>query len=227
MYLGGNGFYWRIAFHKELPGVMEVRRGEDGNRPWASEPGETVMSFTGEYAGIWRRLGRPPNALVGVGYTAEGFDIAVPYHRRAESRDPRVGFIFDGVGDEPIGEAGVGFGGAAGQEIDRYDVSLGSPPHALVIARSEGHTDNMMLVNEDLTATHLAVGGVENSLVRADMVFFETGHGGAVFSTGSISWVAALPCNGFDNNVARITSNVLARFVDPAEFPRIGRREGE
>lgn len=27
MYLGGNGFYWRIAYHAELPGVIENRRG--------------------------------------------------------------------------------------------------------------------------------------------------------------------------------------------------------
>jgi N,N-dimethylformamidase len=224
MYLGGNGFYWRTAYHRELPGVLEVRRGEDGNRPWGAQPGETVLSFTGQIGGIWRRLGRPPNALVGVGYSAEGFDIAVPYYRGPASYDPRATFIFDGVGDEPIGTAGVGFGGAAGQEIDRYDRALGSPPHALVLATSQGLTDNMLLVNEDLDATHLAVGGVECPEVRADMVFFETGYGGAVFSTGSISWVAALPCDGFDNSVAKVTANVLRRFADPEEFPRVGAR---
>ena len=76
----------------------------------------------------------------------------------------------------------------------------------------------MLLVNEDLNATHMRVGGVEAPEVRADMVFFETGRGGAVFSSGSISWVAALPCNNFDNNVVQITRNVVARFVDPAPF---------
>ena len=38
--------------------------------------------------------------------------------------------------------------------------------------------------------------------------------GGAVFSTGSIAWVASLSHKGFDNNVSRIT-NVLRRFRDP------------
>lgn len=222
MYLGGNGFYWRVAFHDTLPGVLEVRRGEDGTRPWVAEPGEYYMSFTGEYGGLWRRNGRAPNTLVGVGFTAQGFDMATYYRRNADAGDPRAKFIFEGVDDEIIGDFGVGFGGAAGQEIDRFDRNLGSPPHALVLATSEGHTDNMLLANEDLDATHLRVGGVENELVRADMVFFETGHGGAVFSSGSISWVAAMPWQNFDNNVAQITLNVLKRFVDDAPFPKIG-----
>ncbi len=223
MYLGGNGFYWRVAFHDVLPGVMEVRRGEDGTRPWVADPGEYYMAFNGEYGGLWRRNGRPPNTLVGVGFTAQGFDLATYYRRMPGSRDPRAGFIFAGVGDEIIGDFGLGFGGAAGQEIDRHDPALGSPPHALVLATSEGHTDNMLLANEDLNATHMRVGGVEAPEVQADMVFFETGHGGAVFSTGSISWVSALPCNGFDNNVARITQNVVARFVDSQPFAGLER----
>ena len=42
---------------------------------------------------------------------------------------------------------------------------------------------------------------------------FETA-GGGVFTTGSISWCAALAQEGYDNNVARITGNVLRRFLD-------------
>jgi N,N-dimethylformamidase len=51
--------------------------------------------------------------------------------------------------------------------------------------------------------------------VRADIVFFETPEGGAVFSTGSIAWSSALAHNNYENNVARITGNVLKRFLDP------------
>jgi N,N-dimethylformamidase len=51
--------------------------------------------------------------------------------------------------------------------------------------------------------------------VRADLVVFETPNGGAVFSTGSIAWAGSLGHNGYDNNVARITGNVLRRFIDP------------
>ena len=44
------------------------------------------------------------------------------------------------------------------------------------------------------------------------MVFFETPNDGAVFSTGSISWCGSLSHNGYDNDVSRITANVLRRF---------------
>jgi N,N-dimethylformamidase len=54
--------------------------------------------------------------------------------------------------------------------------------------------------------------------IRADMVFFECPNGGAVFSVGSISWFGALGHRGGDNDVARITTNVLRRFADPAPF---------
>ena len=40
MYLGGNGFYWRVAFREDKPGAMEMRRAEDGSRSWIAEPGE-------------------------------------------------------------------------------------------------------------------------------------------------------------------------------------------
>jgi N,N-dimethylformamidase len=54
--------------------------------------------------------------------------------------------------------------------------------------------------------------------VRADIVFFETSAGGAVFATGSIAWCCALSHNGYDNNVSRLTGNVLRRFLDPKPF---------
>lgn len=54
--------------------------------------------------------------------------------------------------------------------------------------------------------------------VKADMMFFETPNGGAVFSTGSIAYVSSLPCNGFDNNIATLTRNVVTRFCDTKPF---------
>ena len=137
MYMGGNGFYWRIAYRGEDTTALEVRRAETGTRAWAAEPGEAYHGFTGEYGGLWLRLGRPPQSLVGVGYIAQGFDAATCYRRRPGSFDSRASWIFDGVGpDEAIGDFGLIYGGAAGSEIDRHDRRLGSPPHALVLASS-------------------------------------------------------------------------------------------
>lgn len=220
MYLGGNGFYWRTAFHPTLPGLIEVRRAEDGSRTWASEPGEYFMSTTGEYGGLWRRQDRTPNQLVGIGFCAQGFQSGSYYEWRADSSNPRVDFVFKDIRERAtFGNYGLSGGGAAGQELDRYDASLGSPEHAVVLASSVNHTDYMVLATEEFGATHWMIGGSENRNVRSDIVFFETSGGGAVFSVGSISWCTSLPIGGYDNDVSRITRNVLERFRDPAPFP--------
>jgi hypothetical protein len=44
----------------------------------------------------------------------------------------------------------------------------------------------------------------------AEMVLFDTPSGGAVFSVGSICWPSCLPV---DENVSKITANVLRRFL--------------
>jgi hypothetical protein len=54
--------------------------------------------------------------------------------------------------------------------------------------------------------------------VRADMVFYEAPNGGAVWSSSLIAWAGSLSHNNYDNNVSRITNNVLTRFVDPQPF---------
>lgn len=215
MYLGGNGFYWRVAFSDHEPGVMEVRRAEDGTRGWIAEPGEYHHAWGGEYGGLWRRLGRAPNLLVGVGFAAQGFDRAAPFVRSEASWSSRAAWVFEGV-DAPslFGDYGVG-GGAAGQEIDRYDTRLGSPPHAVVLASATDHSEQMLRTKEELLATRM---NGPDPKIRADMVFFETPAGGAVFSVGSIAWYGALPHDDWDNDVARVTSNVLRRFADPAPF---------
>ena len=216
MYLGGNGFYWRVAFRDDKPGAMEMRRAEDGSRSWIAEPGEYYMAFNGEYGGMWWRCGHAPQYLVGNGFIAQGFDHSSWFRRNADSFDPRAAFIFEGVGpDEIIGDFGLIGGGAAGLELDAYDRGYGTPPHALNLASSEKHTDSYIHVNEDLGHLYLPIGGLDDPAVRADIVFFETPNGGAVFSTGSIGWCSALFHRDYDNNVSRITRNVLDRFLDP------------
>jgi len=215
MYLGGNGFYWRTAFHESLPGVIEVRRGGTGTRTWQGHPAELNLSFTGEPGGLWRSSGRPPQRLVGVGFASEGFDTNSYFLRAQGSFDPRAAFIFDGVGrEERIGDFGS-LGGAAGLELDIVDPELGTPDHALVLARSVDHSNVYAVTPEELTSAQPGTDGIEHPKVRADMVFFETPNGGAVFSTGSIAWASSLAHNGYRNNVARITGNVLKRFTDP------------
>lgn len=218
LYLGGNGFYWRVATHDAHPGVIEVRRGEAGTRCFEMPAGERHSQFDGEFGGLWRSNGRPPQRLVGIGFVAEGFDSCHWYERTDASFDPRVAFIFDGIDkDDRIGDFGV-LGGAAGLELDATDTTLGTPDHALVLARSAGHSNVYLVTVEEMLSTHPSVDGLDNPLVRAELVFYETPSGGAVFSTGSIAWSASLSHRRYSNNVARTTGNVVRRFLDPTPF---------
>jgi N,N-dimethylformamidase len=231
MYLGGNGFFGVTSVHPEKPHVIEVRRWGT-SWPFELPPGERYHSTTGEQGGTWRNRGRAPQRLVGVGTSAAGFDRGTYYVRQPGSFDPRAAFIFEGIGkDERIGDVPslVMRHGAAGYEMDRADPRLGTPPHALVLASSVGHSEVYgAMIDEQLAfrAGPDGVGpgtpptpGVIHPFIRADMVFFETDNGGAVFSVGSIGWRSCLSYNGYDNTVSRVTENVLRRFVSDDPLP--------
>lgn len=216
MVMGANGFYWRTGVHGSMSGAIEVRRAEDGARAWISEPGEYVMETSGELGGLWRRIGRPPNRVTGSGFAAQGFSTSGYYRRSDAWDDPRVAFAVEGLsGSDLLGDHGNVGGGAAGQEIDRFDESLGSPSHSIILASSEGHPPDMLQTKEEFAATGIPIPG---TAVRADVVFFETPKGGAVFSTGSIAWAGSLATNGYDNDVAKLSTNVLERFADETPF---------
>ncbi|WP_425403679.1 N,N-dimethylformamidase beta subunit family domain-containing protein [Hwanghaeella sp.] len=214
LYLGGNGFYWRVAVHPEEKGIIEIRRAEGGIRAWAAEPGEYFMAFNGGYGGLWRRNGRPPQHLAGVGFTSQGQFEGTYYRRTEESREPDLAWIFDGVEDDVLGDFGFSGGGAAGYELDRADVRLGSPENVRILAVSENHPASFVLVPEELL-THLTTWAMQpiDELIRADMIYFDVPGGGAVFSVGSITFCGSLPWNGGNNNISRIVENVIRRFT--------------
>ena len=215
MYMGGNGFYWRVSTLSDAPHVMEVRRAEGGIRTWEEVPGEYHHQSDGLMGGMWRRLGRAPNKLVGVGYSAQGSeDVTQPYARTAEGNDPRVAFMFDGVTDTLIGTSGP-TGAAAGYETDRADTALGTPPNALVVARSLPFTEGMSPVNEErLTDTLLTAAAP----LRADIVYYERPNGGRVFSAGSVLFAG---CLHEPAGVGRVAENVIRKFLaDDASLPQ-------
>ena len=129
------------------------------------------------------------------------------------ARDPRAAWIFEGVAGDEIGAHGSVLHGAGGFELDRADTELGTPPHALVLATARGFSDVYQATSEDILTADSLQGGTVSPLVRADMVFYERPNGGAVFSTGSIAWCGALLDEDGDNDVSRITENVLRRFA--------------
>lgn len=213
MYLGGNGFYWKVAINKDLPGVVEIRRAEGGIRIWASEPGEYYNSLDGGYGGLWLRNGRPPQKLVGVGFTVQG-DFEGTYYRKSMDLDKTYDWVFEGIDEQILGDFGLCGGGAAGFELDRADADLGTPENAVILARSENNPEHFVLVPEEIL-THLSTrhGAPASELMHSDIVLFETENGGRVFSVGSITYCGSLPWNHFDNNISKLTQNVLNRFL--------------
>ncbi len=216
IYLGGNGFYWKLALDAARPGIVEIRRAEGGIRAWAAEPGEYYNQFDGEYGGLWRRNARPPQKLVGVGFTAQGNFVGSHYRIRPQTRsNPQVSWIFEGVTADTVGGEGFSGRGAAGFELDRVDKRLGSPANAIVVAASEDHPPQapwMLVPEEQLTHITTIPGLTHQQLIHADMTYFDCPGGGEVFSVGSITFCGSLPVDQFDNDISRILDNVLKRF---------------
>jgi len=220
MYLGGNGFYWVTSVDPTSPHIIEIRRGYAGVRVWESEPGEYNHATTGERGGLWRHRGRSPNALVGVGFASQGFGNTAPgYERAPDASGPIADLVFEGVTEKPFGDYGLVMDGAGGDEVDRADPAYGTPAHAIVLASTTGHDEHYQLTVEDVMMTTPGLGGPENPKVRSDVVFMETPRNGAVFSAPAISWRASLSHNGYENDVSRITENVLRAFLEVEEWP--------
>jgi len=213
MYLGGNGLYWVTGHDPEDDRIIEIRRW-GGTEAWTAPPGEYRLASTGELGGIWRNRGRAPQKLTGIGFIAQGLDAASGYRRRDDA-DPQAAWVLDGVDEELFGLAGT-LGGAAGMEIDSVDATLGTPEQAVVVATSEGHSDDMLLCREAMGMTLPHIGGARNPRVHADMVLVPWPGGGGVFAPGSISWAASLAIDGYAGPVSRIMANVLDRFCSGA-----------
>jgi hypothetical protein len=121
--------------------------------------------------------------------------------------------MFTGVSEGLIGEHGFG-GGASGDEIDRFDVDNGSPEGAVILATSTGHSDEFGITVEDLMFPALKTTGTQTKLIRSDLVYYVGAGGGAIFSVGSINWYCSLAWDDYDNDIARLTRNVIKGFLE-------------
>lgn len=216
MYLGGNGFYWVTSESATVPEMVEVRRGFVGTRTWTGEPGESHHASTGELGGLWRLRGLTPHALLGVGFASQGADGGGAAFQLRDRISPAAEFLVDGV-DRVIGDRGYDMGAAASDEVDRYDLELGSPPWAHVVASSQQLSHFYKLTHEDLLMTRENNGGDHEPDVRADVVWTPHRSGGSVFAVGSIGWIQAMAYDGFDNGVERLTRNALLHALGGGE----------
>ena len=214
VYLGGNGFYWRIARDPARPHLIEVRRAEGGIRAWDAEPGEYCHQLDGQLGGLWRRNRRPPQQLVGVGFSAQGLFEGTHFRCLPAAQAPEHGWIMDGV-PEIFGASGLSGGGAAGFELDRADIRLSTPPNAAILARSGPPPASFVTVPEELLShVNTVTGERPRDLQRGEIVYFTVPGGGAVFSVGSITFCGSL-WNGtaFAGPVSRLLENVVRGFL--------------
>ena len=200
---------------------MEVRRADVGARTHELPAGERYHSLmNGALGGLWRSLGRAPNFLFGIGSCASGKGPGRPFIPTDKAvSDPAFSWLWKDVhpsSKSRLGKYGLA-GGASGDELDRLDYGIGSPSNAVLLARSERHDDHFMLFNEELIFPMIGTLGSTSELVRSDIVYYETSGGGAVFSVGSINWNNSMAWDGYENDTAQVTKNVIDQFLMRAE----------
>ncbi|OQU97973.1 hypothetical protein CLAIMM_03821 [Cladophialophora immunda] len=225
MYLGGNGFYWVSALDTARPWRLEVRRGDQGVRTYTLPGPERIMSLNGTQGGLWKSRGRSSHGLFGISFCAEGVGPGVPFKRTEKSFAPDLEWMFKDISPEQlIGEFGLG-GGASGDEIDSFDLACGSPTNGVVVATSTGHPDAFGIVPEITMFPITKTLGTQTDEIRSDIVYYETDAGGAVFSVGSINWYCSLGWDDYNNNVAKLTENVIREFLTRAESKKEAGKE--
>ena len=220
VYTGANGWFWSVGNHAELPGVMESRNFHDIADRYLQN---------GERGGLMVETGRHTGPVFGNEMSGMIFNGSSPYRKLEDGANPRAAWIFEGTEEgEVFGDYGIDkvHGGACGFEIDRYNATNGVPRHALNLATSEPLRPTI----EDVKLQSFPIAIIYHPThggpwAQCDLVFFETPNGGAMFSTGSISWISSTLENDFDNDVATITRNVIKRFLDPTPFPPIAPSE--
>jgi N,N-dimethylformamidase len=208
MYLGGNGFSMNVNFDAERPWIMENRRVELWERGEDFQRSEAINATDGRRGGYFTASGRQPAAVTGVESATMGFDHSYPYVLGEAARRPEAAFVFEGVTGSIIGDFGAIGGGVVGQEWDNAAGHQFGPGH-LILGSSHDHTLVPPLF------------GAVRPDYHADLVLYLRGRG-AVFSVSSMAWCAALSHDNYVNEIARITHNVLRRFLDPAPFATSG-----
>lgn len=205
-YLGGNGFAAVVAYRDDL---MELRRGPtQAGRTWDGPLAEMGLALTNEPGGYLRDRGRGEYGLVGVGISLMGFSPGRPYVRTARSHDEDQRWLFEGV-SESFGDSGIVLGAAAGYEVDAVNHHLGSPEDIIILATASGFPESYV---DDPNRWFEGGEAERRAHWRADMTLWRHSRGGAVFSASSVAFLGALPGVGEDNDVGRLTLNLLRHF---------------
>ena len=184
MYLGGNGLNCEVEFLEgDRLRFKTFLQPSTGGALGMPDPANPEIYLDSRM----HRTLESEASLLGVVCTETGIMTAAPYKVIDQEH-----WIFAGTGlknGDLFGENSLQeriHGGASGHETDKR--SPHSPPGTRLLAKG----------------TNIDDGG-------AEIVHYETGSGGAVFSVGSITYV---PCLLVDDHISRITANVIRRFLE-------------
>jgi hypothetical protein len=184
MYLGGNGLNCEVEFLDESRLRFKTHLAPStGGALGMPDPNNPQTYLESRM----HRTLESEASLLGVVCTESGIMTAAPYrvvndeHWIFTDTGLRNGNLF---GAESQQERIPG--GASGHETDK--MSPHSPPGTVLLAKGDNPDD----------------GG-------AELTYYETAGGGAVFSAGSITYGA---CLLVDAAISRITANVITRFLD-------------
>lgn len=182
MYLGGNGINCEVDFLDDATLRFKTQLLAEGGKLGMVDPHDPSVYYDSRF----HRTVEPEASLLGVATTETGMMTAAPYQVRQASHWAFAGTgLRDGdrFGEESLHERV--HGGASGHETDK--MTPNSPPNTVLLAKG----------------TNPDEGG-------AEMVFYETESGGAVFSVGSVTYPSSLLV---DPAVSRVTANVIDRFL--------------
>lgn len=207
IYLGGNGLYWVTALHPAKPHLMEVRRW-GGSQTCSVDPADRWHQYEQRRGGLWAEQGRPPNALVGVGFCGFGTGPSMTFTRTAASHDPAWAWAFDGVLGEEFGSEGINTG--AGNEFDCWDERLATPGTTTILATSQPLTPDHFGVFEHGPAR------APDPRLRADLAITQTPAGGLVLAVSSISASGCLVVDPPQGGLRRVCTNILNRMLEGA-----------
>ena len=209
LYLGGNGFTLRVAIDAAKPWLQELRRGDAG-AIWDDAPGESRHQVDGELGGLWRRIGRPPNLLTGLGYSAIGFSgdgtYVAPARPDLAKLPSRLRDVIARLGDAAFGVAGL--------ELDCYDTLLGSNPDAVIFGQLNEVPAGYTPTGEYLAPLMPDPTAAINSSLRSHLIYQRNRGGGHTASFGSIRWASALNKPGDPARVNAITTAALLDFLE-------------
>ena len=197
LYLGGNGIFERCIFNADTTALTFFNGDPSLNRSLAffrnlnpPRPERAVLGVAFRFDHSW---GAPPS------WNASPYQVQSADHP-----------LFAGTGlnnNDTIGQTGRqgnNGGGASGWEMDTSN-SGNEPDDGVLVAATVSSDRGVPPANLQLLAR-----GTNSASHAADMTYYETGHGGFVFSVGSICFGGSLVQ---DTNLQIIVRNALDKSM--------------